>query len=79
VNVTVTIRPPFGAELEDTYKFTLSAEPVDTGVLDRQNMEFVVQGTPADGVFSLANNTTVQAGAAGVILLLLVALLIRRR
>lgn len=79
VNVTVTIRPPFGAELEDTYKFTLSAEPSDTGVLDRQNMEFVVQGTPADGVLSLANNTTVQAGAAGLILLLLVALLFRRR
>ena len=79
LNFTVDIRAPYDAEIEDTYRFTLSAEPTETGVLDRQNMEFVVQGSPSDGVLSLANNTTVQAGAAGLILLFLVAVLLRRR
>lgn len=79
LNFTVDIRAPYDAEIEDTYRFTLSAEPTDTGVLDRQNMEFVVEGSPSDGVLSFANNTTIQAGAAGLLLLFLVALLLRRR
>lgn len=76
--VNATIRAPYGAELSDTYKFTLSAEPTDTGVLDRQNLQFVVQGEPAEGVLDLAGNTTLQAIGATVIVVLLLLFLIRR-
>ena len=30
--------------MDDTYKFTVSAEPTETGVLDRQNIEFAAMG-----------------------------------
>ena len=76
--VNATIRAPYGAELSDTYKFTLSAEPTDTGVLDRQNLQFVVQGEPAEGVLDLAGNTTLQAIGATAIVVLLLLFLIRR-
>ena len=77
--VNVTIRAPYGAEIDDLYKFTLSAEPTETGVLDRQNIEFAAQGSAPDGVISLANNTTVQVVAAGMLLLLALVAIIRRR
>jgi hypothetical protein len=76
--INATIRAPYGAELSDAYKFTLSAEPTDTGVLDRQNLQFVVQGEPAEGVLDLAGNTTLQAIGAAVIVALLLLFLIRR-
>ena len=77
--VNVTIRAPYGAEIDDLYKFTLSAEPTETGVLDRQNIEFAAQGSAPDGVISLANNTTVQAVAAGMLLFLALLALMRTR
>ncbi|MBL6743527.1 MAG: hypothetical protein ISP83_04020 [Candidatus Poseidonia sp.] len=77
--VNVTVRAPYGAEIDDLYKFTLSAEPTETGVLDRQNIEFAAQGSAPDGVISLANNTTVQAVAAGMLLLLALVAIIRKR
>lgn len=76
--INATIRAPYGAELSDTYKFTLSAEPTDTGVLDRQNLEFVIQGEPDDGVLDLAGNATLQAIGATVIVALLLLFLIRK-
>ena len=36
-------------------------KPTDTGVLDRQNLQFIVQGEPAGGALDLAGNTTLQA------------------
>lgn len=77
--VNVTVRAPYGAEIDDLYKFTLSAEPTETGVLDRQNIEFAAQGSAPVGVISLANNTTVQAVAAGMLLLLALVAIIRKR
>ena len=77
--VNVTVRAPYGAEIDDLYKFTLSAEPTETGVLDRQNIEFAAQGSAPDGVISLVNNTTVQAVAAGMLLLLALVAIIRKR
>jgi uncharacterized membrane protein len=76
--VNVTVRAPFGAEISDTYKFTLSAEPTETGVLDRQNLEFIVQGEPASGMLDLAGNAKLQAIGATVIVILLLLFLIRR-
>ena len=77
--VNVTIRAPYGAEIDDLYKFTLSAEPTETGVLDRQNIEFAAQGSAPDGIVSLANNITIQAAAAGLLIILALTALIRRR
>jgi uncharacterized membrane protein len=53
VGIEVTIRTPSGAEVADTYKFTLSAEPVETGVVDRVNIEFTVNGDVTPGLFGL--------------------------
>ena len=53
VSIEVTIRTPSGAKVADTYKFTLSAEPVETGVVDRVNIEFTVNGDVAPGLFGL--------------------------
>lgn len=51
--IKVVVQPPVGAEVSDTYKFTLSAEPVETGVVDRENVEFTVTGEVASGWLSL--------------------------
>ena len=77
--VNVSIRAPFGAEMEDLYKFTLSAEPTDTGVLDRQNLEFAVQGMPPEGVFGVSPSVVVQAAIGLLVLLFASAFLSRRK
>ena len=76
--VNVTIRAPYGAEMEDLYKFTVSAEPTETGVLDRQNIEFAAQGMPPEGVLGLSSTTVLQAAGAMVAVLLVLALVARR-
>ena len=53
IGIEVSIRTPDGAEVADTYKFTLSAEPVETGVVDRENIEFTVNGDVEQGLFGL--------------------------
>jgi uncharacterized membrane protein len=77
--VNVTIRAPYGAEMEDLYKFTVSAEPTETGVLDRQNIEFAAQGMPAEGVLGLSSTTLAQAGGVVLVVLLLLAAIGRRK
>jgi hypothetical protein len=79
LNITVIIRAPYGAEMEDLYKFTVSAEPTETGVLDRQNIEFAAQGSPAEGVLGLSNTVVAQAAGGVLLLLVLVALFVRRK
>ena len=53
IELLITVRAPNGAEIADTFKFTLSSEPVETGVVDRENIEFTVKGTPDSGYFGL--------------------------
>ena len=77
--INVTIRAPYGAELEDLYKFTVSAEPTETGVLDRQNIEFAAQGMPPEGVLGISNATMVQAAGALLVVLAIGAWLSRRK
>ena len=67
--VNVTVRAPYGAEMDDVYKFTVSAEPTETGVLDRQNIEFAVSGTPPEGVFGLSEVMVAQV-VGGVLVVL---------
>ncbi len=77
--VNVTVRAPYGAEMDDTYKFTVSAEPTETGVLDRQNIEFAAMGTPPEGVFGLSNTMVAQMAGAVLLILGIAAVLSRRR
>ena len=77
--VNVTVRAPYGAEMDDTYKFTVSAEPTETGVLDRQNIEFAAMGTAPEGVFGLAPSTVAQMAGVVMVLLFIGAVLSRRR
>ena len=77
--VNVTVRAPYGAEMEDTYKFTVSAEPTETGVLERQNIEFAAQGTPPEGVFGLSQTMVAQVAGLVLVALFIAALLNRRR
>ena len=76
--VNVTVRAPYGAEMDDTYKFTVSAEPTETGVLDRQNIEFAAMGTPPEGVFGLSQQVVAQAAGAFLVILFIGAILSRR-
>jgi len=79
LNVSVTVRAPYGAEMDDTYKFTVSAEPTETGVLDRQNIEFAAIGTAPEGVFGLSITQVAQMAGVVLVLLLVGAVLSRRR
>ena len=79
LNVSVTVRAPYGAEMDDTYKFTVSAEPTETGVLDRQNIEFAAIGTAPEGVFGLSTTQVAQMAGVVLVLLLVGAVLSRRR
>ena len=78
--IEVTIRPPSDAEMDDTFKFTLSSEPVETGVVDRQNLEFTIHGSQDSGLFgdTLSNNST-SLIASGLVISLLVAYLMRKK
>ena len=80
VLIEVTVRPPSGAEMDDTFKFTLSSEPVETGVVDRQNLEFTVNGKQDSGFFgdSLGGDTAPLI-ASGLVISLLVAFLLRKK
>ena len=76
--VNVTVRAPYGAEMDDTYKFTVSAEPTETGVLDRQNIEFAAMGSPPEGVFGLSQEVVAQIAGAFLVVLFIGAILSRR-
>ena len=77
--VEVTVRAPYGAEMDDTYKFTVSAEPTETGVLDRQNIEFAAMGAAPEGVLGLSNAMVAQVAGAVLVVLGIAAVLSRRR
>ena len=51
--IKLVVRPPSDAELANTLKFTLSAQPVETGVVDRENVEFAISGDVPSGWLSL--------------------------
>jgi len=47
--ILVIVKPPHGAELAEKFEFTLSAEPVNLGLVGRQNLEFEVSGEAEPG------------------------------
>ena len=76
--IKVTVKPPVGAEVSDTYKFTLSAEPVETGVVDRENVEFTITGEVSSNWLSLGfESEEVTVYGAGLVMALLVVFVLR--
>lgn len=83
VELTVKVTSPGeDTAVEDTFKFILSAEPKDIGLVGRENLELIVNGEPEESGFtSLLNSltTTKSTMAIGGLLLLGFAILALRR
>ena len=79
MEITVEIKPPYGAELSDTFDFTLSAQPEEIGVIGRVNQQFDVTGDQEQGIFGLADDSTVAMFAGGFLLLVGVVFILSRR
>ena len=79
MNITIEIKPPFGAELSDTFDFTISAQPEEIGVIGRVNQQFEVTGDLEQGLFGLADDTTVVMFAGGFLLAVGIVYILSRR
>ena len=79
MEITVEIKPPYGAELSDTFDFTLSVQPEEIGVIGRVNQQFDVTGEPEQGFFGLADDTTLTMFAGGFLLLVGLVFILSRR
>ena len=79
IPIEVSIRPPYQSEIDDIYKFTLSAEPVELEEIGRENIEFKVSGTSADNLLGLDDRTTLSIIGSVFVLVLVGSLLLRRR
>ena len=70
IGITVTVRTPGGAEIADSFKFTISAEPLETGVVDRENVEIEIRGEPSKGMLGLGlSNEQIQTGVLALVLI----------
>jgi|SaaInlV_165m_DNA_1040744.scaffolds.fasta_scaffold01622_2 uncharacterized membrane protein len=70
IGIVITVHPPSGAEIEDTFKFTISAEPLETGVVGRENIELEIRGQPSKGLLGLGFSTEqIQTGVLFIILI----------
>ena len=81
VIVTAKVTPPGGenAEVEDSFTFTLSAEPTEIGLVGRQNLELTVNGQPESFALNSLITTNVLYGMSVLIVLGLIAILLKRR
>ena len=81
VIVTVRVNPPGGdnTEVSDSFKFTLSAEPTDIGLVGRENLELTVNGEPAEFGLNSLITPNVLFGIAALVLIGFAALALRRR
>ena len=80
-NITVTVKSPYNAELEDTFDFTVSAQPEceKDFCIGRVNQQFDVTGDVESSLFAFAEDTTVVAIGGGFVFLVLLGFLISRR
>jgi hypothetical protein len=81
VIVTVRVNPPGGdnVDVEDSFKFTVSAEPTDVGLVGRENLELTVNGEPEEFGFNSLITPNVLFGIAALVLVGFAALALRRR
>ncbi len=53
VVIEIDVKPPHASEVSDEFEFTFSAEPTDSSLVGRKNIEFTVSGEPVEeGIFS---------------------------
>ena len=79
VLITAKVNPPGAqstAEVEDSFKFTFSVEPTETGLVDRENIELTVNGQPEEfGLNSLVTpNVLMSIGTLVIVGFLYLAL-----
>lgn len=81
VIVTVKVNPPGGdnMDVEDSFKFTLSAEPTDVGLVGRENLELTVNGEPEEFGFNSLITPDVLFGIGALVLIGFAVLALRRR
>ena len=81
VIVKAKVNPPGGdnIDVEDSFKFTLSAEPTDVGLVGRENLELTVNGAPAEFGLNSLITPNVLFGIAGLVLIGFAVLALRRR
>ena len=86
IMIFAEVIPPGGdtAEVEDSFTFTLSAEPTETGLVGRENLELTVNGQPAESAIKnffvkVYNTPSVLVGIGAVVLLGFAFLALRRR
>jgi hypothetical protein len=79
MNINVEIKPPYGAELTDTFVFTISAQPEEIGVIGRVNQQFEVTGELEKGLLGFADDTTLTLFGGGFLLLVGLVFILSRR
>jgi hypothetical protein len=84
VYAKVTLPGGDAAEVEDSFTFTISAEPSETGLVGRENLELTVNGQPAESAIKnffvkVYNTPSVLVGIGAVVLLGFAFLALRRR
>jgi len=78
VTVKATVRPPHEASLSDEFSFTFSAEPVDTGLVGRKNLELTVAGEPSNDILGSISDERSLAVISVIVLVGLLFLLRRK-
>ena len=81
VEITAKVNPPGGetAEVEDTFTFTLSAEPTEVGLAGRENIKLTVNGQPEDFALNSLITPNVLIGIGALVLVGFAMLVLRRR
>ena len=79
MEITVKIKPPYGAELSDTFDFTISVQPEEIGVIGRVNQQFEVTGDLETGFFGLADDSTLTYFGLGFVVVAGIIFFLGRR
>ena len=68
VVIEIDVKPPHASEVSDEFEFTFSAEPKDSPLVGRKNIEFTVEGEPEEtGVWSGLPGFTMMLGLAAML------------
>ncbi len=81
ITITAKVTPPGGqtSEVEDSFKFTLSVEPTEVGLVGRENIELTVNGQPEQFALNSLITPNVLFTLAMIVLVGLAYLAIRKR
>ena len=82
VLITAKVNPPGGqsaSEVEDSFKFTFSVEPTETGLVDRENIELIVNGQPEEFGLNSLVTPNVLMGIGALVIVGFLYLALRRR